>query len=148
MKLSLIVSILIFLLSFTSCSPRLNKSGNDTDADTDARKELMEMQKNYNKKEAKLIILQSGHVPFPFHRKIRIYSLSFFPFSCHTIEKASFDRAFLIQRLRDFPLEWLDNIKMIKTFAISEKHIIQICNDISEGADNNLRGKIRAGTPS
>lgn len=45
-------------------------------------------------------------------------------------KKSLIDRAVLIERLSSFPLEWLQNIKTIKEFAISRDTLNSICADI------------------
>lgn len=53
-------------------------------------------------------------------------------------KKALVDRSFLIERLKDFPVEWLSNIKTINTINISNDVLSQICSDILNESDNSL----------
>lgn len=52
--------------------------------------------------------------------------------------KEPFDKLFLIQRLRSFPLVWLSNIKTIKSLEINKDTISIICDDIIKESDNSL----------
>lgn len=44
--------------------------------------------------------------------------------------KAVFEKEVLIERLSNFPLNWLDNLKTIEQFEITKQMLKQICNDI------------------
>lgn len=53
-------------------------------------------------------------------------------------EKEGFDDYVLIERLKSFPLEWLENLKIIKKTDITDKVIDIICSDIKEKNGNSL----------
>lgn len=53
-------------------------------------------------------------------------------------EKEGFDDYVLIERLKSFPLEWLENLKLIKKTDITDKMIDIICSDIKEKNGNSL----------
>jgi len=53
-------------------------------------------------------------------------------------KKANIENDFFIHRLKTFPLEWLENIILIKPLKIDSEMILRMCNDIIEEADNSL----------
>jgi len=50
-------------------------------------------------------------------------------------KKSNVDRAVLIERLKTFPLEWLDNIKSIVSFTINKDMLTGICRDIENSSE-------------
>jgi predicted nucleotidyltransferase component of viral defense system len=57
-------------------------------------------------------------------------------------KKACVQKELLLNRIKTFPLEWLENIKQISNFEISEKMVEQLCCDIEKGAENNMNGHL------
>jgi len=53
-------------------------------------------------------------------------------------KKALVDRGFLIERLNEFPLEWLSNLKIIKSIGITKETISRLCEDILNETENSL----------
>lgn len=54
-------------------------------------------------------------------------------------KKSYIENDFLIERLKNFPLDWLDNIKKIQEIKIDAEIINILCNDIMKGLDNSLQ---------
>lgn len=54
-------------------------------------------------------------------------------------KKSVFEKDILIYRLESFPLEWLKNIKGIKSVEINKDMVIQLTNDILLEQDNSLQ---------
>ena len=53
-------------------------------------------------------------------------------------KKALIERSFLIERLMDFPVEWLLKLKTIAEIKIDKNIISRICEDILSESDNSL----------
>jgi len=53
-------------------------------------------------------------------------------------KKVLIERSFLIERLMDFPMEWLLNLKTIVGIKIDKNILSRICEDIISDADNSL----------
>ncbi|MCK5131939.1 MAG: nucleotidyl transferase AbiEii/AbiGii toxin family protein [Candidatus Sabulitectum sp.] len=53
-------------------------------------------------------------------------------------KKSIVEKEILINRLSSFPLQWLENIKMIKHFEISKDMLNQLCKDILIGQNNSF----------
>jgi len=53
-------------------------------------------------------------------------------------KKATVEKEVLIERLSSFPLNWLDNLKKIKQFRVTENMVKQICNDILQNRENSF----------
>lgn len=52
--------------------------------------------------------------------------------------KAVVEKEVLIERLSNFPLNWLDNLKTIEQFEITKQMVKQICDDILPGQKNSF----------
>ncbi len=52
--------------------------------------------------------------------------------------KAVVEREVLIERLSNFPLSWLDNLKTIEQFKITAQMLNQLCNDILLSQKNSF----------
>jgi len=57
--------------------------------------------------------------------------------------KAIVDRAFLVERLKTFPLSWLERLKYIRPFQITRQMVDQMVQDILRDGTNTLCGKGR-----
>lgn len=55
-------------------------------------------------------------------------------------QKEYFDDCTLIERLKTFPLWWLENLKLIKPMPITETLISTLCQDISHKDKNSVFG--------
>ena len=55
-------------------------------------------------------------------------------------QKESFENCMLIERLKTFPLCWLENLKLIKPMPITEALIDTICQDIKQKNKNSTFG--------
>jgi len=53
-------------------------------------------------------------------------------------KKALIERSFLIERLMDFPVEWLSKLKTIAEIKIDKNILSRICEDILSESDNSL----------
>ena len=53
-------------------------------------------------------------------------------------KKALVDRGFLIERLNEFPLEWLSHLKIVKSIDIKKEAISRLCEDILNETENSL----------
>lgn len=53
-------------------------------------------------------------------------------------KKLYFEEAVLIERLTTFPLQWLQNLRLIKDISINDAIIKQICEDIKHKRNNSL----------
>lgn len=53
-------------------------------------------------------------------------------------KKSIVEKEILINRLNSFPLQWLENIKMIEQFKINQDMLEQICNDILLSKNNSF----------
>jgi len=53
-------------------------------------------------------------------------------------EKENFEDYILIERLKSFPLDWLENLKLIKKTEITDRMIDIMCSDIKEKNKNSL----------
>jgi len=51
-------------------------------------------------------------------------------------KKALVERSFLIERIHEFPVEWLSNIKEIEHINISSDQLSLICRHIMDESDN------------
>lgn len=53
-------------------------------------------------------------------------------------KKENFEDYILIERLKSFPLDWLENLKLIKKTEITDRMIDIMCSDIKEKNKNSL----------
>ena len=53
-------------------------------------------------------------------------------------KKALIERSFLIERLMDFPVDWLSKLKTIAEIKIDKNILSRICEDILSESDNSL----------
>ena len=53
-------------------------------------------------------------------------------------KKENFEDYILIERLKSFPLDWLENLKLIKKTEITDRMIDIMCSDIKEKNGNSL----------
>jgi len=53
-------------------------------------------------------------------------------------KKAHVERSFFVERLMDFPVEWLLNLKTIETIKIDHSVLETICQDVISESDNSL----------
>ncbi|MFO7810393.1 MAG: hypothetical protein R6V47_03360 [Candidatus Delongbacteria bacterium] len=59
-----------------------------------------------------------------------------------TNKKSHCEPEILVQRIKNFPLEWLDRIKRTENdLMISKSEIDRMCNDIAENRNNTFAGK-------
>jgi len=54
-------------------------------------------------------------------------------------KKSPFNSVFFAERLLQFPLQWLDNIKSVKDFTITEDMLKTISDDVLNGRGNSLK---------
>ena len=70
--------------------------------------------------------------------RIKIEQLKIILEAAH--QKESFEDCALIERLKTFPLCWLENLKLIKSMPITETLIYTICQDIRQKNKNFVFG--------
>lgn len=89
--------------------------------------ELYALQERDEEKDVFDIFCIAVHAPFNWGEMLDIVN-----------KKAMLHTENLIERIRQFPLEWLERIKAIQQFSITPDMIHTLCRDILEHGNNSL----------
>jgi len=55
-------------------------------------------------------------------------------------KKSLFEKSYLIQRIEEFPLDWLSRIRLAREFSITKPMLVTLILDIRAGRNNSLVG--------